>query len=166
MSESNEQTRCRAGEYKQYRVGIELNTRREVSYLWAAMYYFVYHTNTIGLYWEKKSTFPRWTITETDNGRNFISTKFSVIDFSLAKEEMFSFTRPKIGLWQISQLSIWSTLCHSFINLTQQIGDIKRVKIIVILYACCYDFSQGRKSFENTAVYIIIIFFKVSYNEI
>ena len=43
----------------------------------------------MGLLWEKKSTFLRWTIIETDNGRNFISTKFSVIDFSLAKEEIF-----------------------------------------------------------------------------
>ena len=33
MSESSERVRYRAEEYKLYRVGIELNTRREVSYL-------------------------------------------------------------------------------------------------------------------------------------
>ena len=35
---------------------IELNTRREISYLQATMYYFVYHINTIALYWEEKPT--------------------------------------------------------------------------------------------------------------
>ena len=33
----------------------ELNTRREISYLQATMYYFVYHINTIALYWQEKS---------------------------------------------------------------------------------------------------------------
>ena len=35
---------------------VELNTRREIPYLQAAMYYFVYHINTIALYWEEKPT--------------------------------------------------------------------------------------------------------------
>ena len=34
----------------------ELNTRREIPYLQATMYYFVYHINTIALYWEGKPT--------------------------------------------------------------------------------------------------------------
>ena len=34
----------------------KLNTRREIPYLQATMYYFVYHINTIALYWEKKPT--------------------------------------------------------------------------------------------------------------
>ena len=34
----------------------ELNTWREIPYLQATMYYFVYHTNTIALYWEEKPT--------------------------------------------------------------------------------------------------------------
>ena len=130
----------------------------------------------------------RRTITETDNGRNFLFIKFSVVDFFLiVKRNIFMYTA-KIGLWQISQLSIFvfsrkkyhylgqvrnfrflfsyfvllpplgilndsvcyeydffcaainpiksrqatlyrerSTLCHSFINLTQQIGDIKHM---------------------------------------
>ena len=34
----------------------ELNTRREIPYLQATMYYFVYHINTIALYWEEKPT--------------------------------------------------------------------------------------------------------------
>ena len=34
----------------------ELNTRREIPYLQANMSYFVYHINTIALYWEEKLT--------------------------------------------------------------------------------------------------------------
>ena len=35
---------------------VELNTRREIPYQQATMYYFVYHINTVALYWEEKST--------------------------------------------------------------------------------------------------------------
>ena len=35
---------------------VELNTRREISYPQEAMYYFVYHINTIALYRQEKST--------------------------------------------------------------------------------------------------------------
>ena len=49
----------------------------------------------------------RWTITETDNGRSFLFTKFSVIDFFLTdKRNIFMYTA-EIGLWQINQLSIF-----------------------------------------------------------
>ena len=37
--------------------GVELKTRIEISYLPATTYYFVYHINTVALYWEEKSTF-------------------------------------------------------------------------------------------------------------
>ena len=49
----------------------------------------------------------RRPITETDDGRNFLFTKFSVVDFFLiVKRNIFMYTA-KIGLWQISQLSIF-----------------------------------------------------------
>ena len=49
----------------------------------------------------------RRTITETDDGRNFLFTKFSVVDFFLiVKRNIFMYTA-KIGLWQISPLSIF-----------------------------------------------------------
>ena len=49
----------------------------------------------------------RRTITETDNGRNFLFIKFSVVDFFLiVKRNIFMYTA-KIGLWKISQLSIF-----------------------------------------------------------
>ena len=35
---------------------VELNTRREISYLQATMYYFVYRLNSRAFYWQEKST--------------------------------------------------------------------------------------------------------------
>ena len=35
---------------------VELNMRRKISYLQGTVYYFVYHINTIALYWEEKPT--------------------------------------------------------------------------------------------------------------
>ena len=35
---------------------VDLKTRREISYLQAAMYHFVYHINTIAPHWQEKST--------------------------------------------------------------------------------------------------------------
>ena len=49
----------------------------------------------------------RWTITETHNGRSFLFTKFSVIDFFLTDKRNFFMYTPEIGLWQIFQLSIF-----------------------------------------------------------
>ena len=38
------------------KLDVDLNTRREISYLQVAIYYFVYRINTIALYRQKKST--------------------------------------------------------------------------------------------------------------
>ena len=34
----------------------KMNTQREIPYLQATTYYFVYHINTVALYWQEKST--------------------------------------------------------------------------------------------------------------
>ena len=39
-----------------YKWDVKLNTIREILHLQATMYYFVYHMNTIALYWEEKPT--------------------------------------------------------------------------------------------------------------
>ena len=49
----------------------------------------------------------RWTITETDNCRNFLLTKFSINDFLLAKRRNIFMYTAIIGLWQIFQLLIF-----------------------------------------------------------
>ena len=102
---------------------VELNTRREIPYLQATMYYFVYHITTIALYWEEKPTSfinekkwidnPRITIvkcvganswdgkmrwvmiTKTTMVVIFDSKKFSFIDFVLTDRRSLSGKRPK-----------------------------------------------------------------------
>ena len=73
------------------------------------------------------------------------------------------------NLWKFRQPTLyWESwrLCRSFINLTewrqrrvtcqQLISYINtREKIRYFFHACCYGFSQGRKSLYNTAVYVI-----------
>ena len=39
-----------------YGISLLLNTRREIPYLQATMYYIVYHINTIAFYWEENPT--------------------------------------------------------------------------------------------------------------
>ena len=97
--------------------GVELNTRREIPYLQATMYYFVYHINTNTLYWQEKPTSsmnknkwinnPPVTIVtlkmekyvepwlQTNNGCNFQFTKFSFIDFVLTDRRSLSGKWPK-----------------------------------------------------------------------
>ena len=99
---------------------VELNTRKEISYLQATTYYFVYHINTITLYWQDKSTLlinenkriaKRWikivkyvgakaqdenmrcNITTTNNRRNFPYTKSSDSDLVLTDRRNPSGTR-------------------------------------------------------------------------
>ena len=49
-------TRCSSRVSAASECDVELNTRREIPYLQATIYYFVYHINTIALYWEEKPT--------------------------------------------------------------------------------------------------------------
>ena len=94
---------------------VALNTIREISHLQKTMYYFVYHVNTIVLYWQEKSTLlvnenkridnPRikivkcvgvkaqdgnmlWITTKTNNGPNFQHSKVSVIDLVLTDRNL------------------------------------------------------------------------------
>ena len=109
--------------------------KREISYLQANMYYFVYHITTIALYWQEKSTLLMnenkridnpWirivkcvgvkaqdenmhlNTTKTNSGHSFQYTKFSVIELVLTKRRNLSGTCLKIGLWQSSSSQICS----------------------------------------------------------
>ena len=106
-----------------YKWDVKLNTRREILHLRATMYYFVYHMNTIALYWEEKPTSlmneNRWIgnpwITgivecvgtksldgfmishdyKNNNGCNFQFTKLSFNDFVLTDRRSLSGKWPK-----------------------------------------------------------------------
>ena len=41
---------------RRYGIIFKLNTKREIPYLPATMYYFVYHIDTIALHWQEKQT--------------------------------------------------------------------------------------------------------------
>ena len=100
---------------------VELNTRREIPYLQATLYLFVYYINTIAFYCKEKSSLltnenkridnPRIKIVkcvganaqdeknalnhyENNTGRNFQCTKFLVIDLVLADRRNLSRTQP------------------------------------------------------------------------
>ena len=113
---------------------VQLNTRREIPYLQATLYYFVYHINTIALYWKEKPTSlmnenkwidnPKITIVEcvgadSQDGKMcwIIITKTTMVvifnsqnphllTLSLPTEDVFTWTA-KIGQWQIFQLPIF-----------------------------------------------------------
>ena len=101
---------------------VELNTRREIPYLQATIYYFVYHISTIAFHLEEKPTslinknkwienpqnnrgvrwrwLLRWKNTlnhdhKNNYGRNFRFTKFSLIVFVLTNRRSLSGKRPK-----------------------------------------------------------------------
>ena len=95
---------------------VELNTRREVPYLQATTYYFVYHINTIVLHWQEKSTLstnenkridnPRIKIVKikmknalkhckNKHERDFQYKKFSVTDFVVNDRRNLSGTQLK-----------------------------------------------------------------------
>ena len=138
------------------------------------MYYFVYHVNTIGLYWEEKSSFlkyeiigftirkksriysvsairlkmkkMRWTITETDNGRSFLFTKFSVIDFFLTdKRNIFMYTA-EIGLRQILQLSIF-VLSHEKYHYPGQGPNFRFIFFVFVLLPLLGNFEVKNTHF-------------------
>ena len=99
---------------------VELNTRREISYLQASMYYFVYHINKIALYWQEKSTFIMNESKSIDNPRIKIvksvgakaqDVKMRWIITKTTMGVVFSSPTKEIGTWQIFQWSIFALSC-------------------------------------------------------
>ena len=78
-----------------HELDVELNTKRDILYQRATMYYFVYHINTTALYWQEKPTLLMGENKVMDNFRikivmitkttmaNFQFAKFPFIDFVL-----------------------------------------------------------------------------------
>ena len=106
---------------------VELNTRREISYLQASMYYFVYHINKIALYWQEKSTFIMSESKSIDNPRikivksvgakaqdvkmHWIITKTTMgVVLSSPTKEIFSGTRPKSSSGRFSLSAAWNAI--------------------------------------------------------
>ena len=118
---------------------VELNTRREISYLQATMYHFVYHLNTRAFYWQEKSTLlmneneridsPRIKIvkcvgalkmkTWVESQKQTMGLVYIIQILShwigpYRQKKSFRYTA-KIDLWQIFQFSIFflsREICH------------------------------------------------------
>ena len=99
---------------------IELNTRREIPYQQATMYYFVYHINTIALYWEEKPTSlmnenkwidnPRITIVESVGADPYdgkmrwimITKTTMVVIFNLQNSHLLTLSLPTEEVFQVN----------------------------------------------------------------
>ena len=98
----------------------ELNTRREIPYLQATMYYFVYHVNTKALYWQEKPTSsmnenklidnPQMTIEECVSANSYdgkmrwisiIKTTMVVI-FNLQNSHLLNLSLPTEEVFQVN----------------------------------------------------------------
>ena len=99
---------------------VEFNRRREIPYLHATMYWFVYHINTVALYWEKKPASlmtenkwidnPRITILECVGANSWdgkicwIMTTISttVVIFNLQNSLLLALSFPKEEVFQVN----------------------------------------------------------------
>ena len=97
---------------------VDLNTRREIPYLQATMYYFVYHINTRALYWEEKPTSlrnenkwidnPRITIEECvgadslDGKMGWITKKTMVVIFNLKNSHLLTLSLQTEKVFQVN----------------------------------------------------------------
>ena len=107
-----------------------MNTRREISYPQEAMYYFVYHINTIALYRQEKSTSLMNESKRIDNLRikivkcvgvgkmkkAFKQTKLSVIDLVLTDRRNLLGTRPKSAYGKSSSFRFWFSAARNAIT--------------------------------------------------
>ena len=102
---------------------VESNTRTDIPYLQATMYYFVYHINTIALYRQEKPIIlktknrginnsrmkiTQWVGAKAQDGKMLwiMITKFSFIEFVLTDRRKIKI-KGKIGQWSIFRLSIF-----------------------------------------------------------
>ena len=102
---------------------VESNTRTDIPYLQATMYYFVYYINTIALYRQEKlimlktknrginnsrMKITQWVGAKAQDGKMLwiMITKFSCIEFVLTDRRKIKI-KGKIGQWSIFRLSIF-----------------------------------------------------------
>ena len=129
-------------------VRCQLNTRREIPYLQATMYYFVYYIKTLTLDWQEKLTLLTYENKRIDN----LSEESLNITVWFSNHNMRKFWQTKMN-WE------WWRLCRSFINLTEWqerlIGNIKHTwKNTLFCDACCYSFSLGLKSSHTSSTIV------------
>ena len=99
---------------------VELNTRREISYLQVTRYYFVYHVNTIAFYWQEKSTLLMNENKRIDNPRIQIVKSVGALKMRTCVESLQKQTMGLIFNIQNFQLLNWSLPTEEIIQVTGQ----------------------------------------------
>ena len=109
---------------------VELNTRREISYLQATMYYFVYHINTIAFYWQEKSTLLMNENKRIDNPRIQIVKCVGALKMKTCVESLQKQTMGLIFNIQNFQLLNWSLPTEEIIQVTGQNRPVANLPVV------------------------------------
>ena len=109
---------------------MELNTRREISYLQVTRYYFVYHVNTIAFYWQEKSTLLMNENKTIDNPRIQIVKSVGALKMRTCVESLQKQTMGLIFNIQNFQLLNWSLPTEEIIQVTGQNRPVANLPVV------------------------------------
>ena len=109
---------------------VELNTRREISYLQVTRYYFVYHVNTIAFYWQEKSTLLMNENKRIDNPRIQIVKSVGALKMRTCVESLQKQTMGLIFNIQNFQLLNWSIPTEEIIQVTGQNRPVANLPVV------------------------------------
>ena len=109
---------------------VELNTRREISYLQVTRYYFVYHVNTIAFYWQEKSTLLMNENKRIDNSRIQIVKSVGALKMRTCVESLQKQTMGLIFNIQNFQLLNWSLPTEEIIQVTGQNRPVANLPVV------------------------------------
>ena len=109
---------------------MELNTRREISYLQVTRYYFVYHVNTIAFYWQEKSTLLMNENKRIDNPRIQIVKCVGALKMKTCVESLQKQTMGLIFNIQNFQLLNWSLPTEEIIQVTGQNRPVANLPVV------------------------------------
>ena len=109
---------------------MELNTRREISYLQVTRYYFVYHVNTIAFYWQEKSTLLMNENKRIDNPRIQIVKSVGALKMRTCVESLQKQTMGLIFNIQNFQLLNWSLPTEEIIQVTGQNRPVANLPVV------------------------------------
>ena len=109
---------------------VELNTRREISYLQVTRYYFVYHVNTIAFYWQEKSTLLMNENKRIDNPRIQIVKCVGALKMKTCVESLQKQTMGLIFNIQNFQLLNWSLPTEEIIQVTGQNRPVANLPVV------------------------------------
>ena len=109
---------------------VELNTRREISYLQVTRYDFVYHVNTIAFYWQEKSTLLMNENKRIDNPRIQIVKCVGALKMKTCVESLQKQTMGLIFNIQNFQLLNWSLPTEEIIQVTGQNRPVANLPVV------------------------------------